>query len=131
MTEIKQFAFYFNSTRFAMEHYPTFFFKVTAAPQVVVAGKEVHFNTSVGQFTDFSQETGITFGYDHSIFVPKIKHIPQHIYSRSLFLDAIQEIYQPTLHHATVGNGTRAQMGIRNEIYVLQGFLHFTYRFAL
>jgi hypothetical protein len=99
-----------------MKHYSALFYEIVFHPKVMIARKIVHFNAKVGEFGDFTQESGETFGNYRLIFVPEVEHIAKQIHGTCLVFDAIEEAYETTFLHATALNGKTAKMCIGEEI---------------
>ena len=97
----------------------TLLLEVAVGPEVVVAGKKVYLYAAVGEFGELAEKSGVALGHHVAVLVPEIKHIAQEIDGGSLVLDAVKKPHQPALVHPGVGDGERAQVGIREEIDVL------------
>lgn len=109
----------FGGQGLAVDDDAAFLFEIAVGPDVVVAGEEVDFDTHIGQFGEFSEETGVAAGHDITVFVPEVKHVAKEIDSGGLVLDAVEETDQTALVHARMVYGERAQMGVGKEIYRL------------
>ena len=117
MRKVKSLAVEFRNESLAMKRNATFLLQVIAHPKVVVADKEMHLYAHVREFGNLTQEARVALGYDKLILVPEVKHISQQVDSTRLMLDAVKEIYEPTLLCASMRYGTTAQVGVREEIY--------------
>ena len=45
----------------------------------MVAGEEVNLYAGISQFAYFPQQADMSFRYHIAVFMPEIKHVPQHI----------------------------------------------------
>ena len=104
MSQEKLFPVNFTSQRSAVNNYPTFLLQIVSAPDVMISNEEMHFNSHIRQFRQFSQEAGITFRNHQFELIPEVKHIPQQINSCCLMLDTIQKVDQPALLSTSMRN---------------------------
>ena len=88
--------------RFTMDNNPTFLFQIIAAPDIMVADKEMHLYSHIRQLGDFSQETGISFWNNQLEFIPEIEHVAQQIYGCRLMLDTVEKVNQPAFLRTTM-----------------------------
>ena len=119
MGQVELLAMDFCGQRFAVQDDAAFLRQVVAAPDVMVARKEVYFHSEVRQFGQLAQKARVAFGHHQLEFVPEVKHVAQQIDGRSLVLDAVQKVHQPAFLRTAVLDGTRTQMGVGEEIYIL------------
>ena len=75
--------------RLGVQRHAAFLHQVIAAPDVVVARKEVHLHAPVGQFAELPEKTGVATGHHRLVFIPEIKDVSQQINRRSLILDTV------------------------------------------
>ena len=92
MGKIELFSVDFRSKGFAVNGYSAFLGQVIPAPDVVVAGKEVHFHAHVRQFGQFAEKAGVAFGHDGAELVPEVEHVSQQIYGGCLVLDTVEKV---------------------------------------
>ena len=59
----------------------------------MVSCEEVYLYAHISQLRQFSQETGVAFGYNIFVFVPEVEHVSQQIYCRCFVLDAVEETH--------------------------------------
>ena len=75
--------------RLGVQRHAAFLHQVIAAPDVVVARKEVHLHAPVGQFAELPEKTCVATGHHRLVFIPKIKDVSQQVDRRSLILDTV------------------------------------------
>ena len=75
VSEKENLAIEFGGLRLLVEDNTTLLFEILVSPNVVVARKVMHLDAHIGEFGDFSQETGETLGYHIFVFVPEVEHV--------------------------------------------------------
>ena len=103
---------------FFMNNHPTFFVEVVFHPQIVVAHKQMKFYAPIAQFAQFSQKPCKAARHHISIFMPKVKHVTEHIYGFGLVFYRVEKCHEAFLVATRVFESPRTKVGIRNEIYV-------------
>ena len=98
----------FGGQRLPVDDDTTLLLEIAVCPDVVVAGKEMDFDTHVCQFGQFAEETGVATGHDITVFVPEVKHVAKEIDGGGLVLDAVEETDQTAFVHARMVDGKRA-----------------------
>ncbi len=86
--------------------------KVVPVPEVVVAAKQVDFNTLIRQIRQSPQQTRVSLGHGVPVLKPKIKQIPHQIQGAGVRSDGSQPRHQLLLPEATGGRGGGPQMGV-------------------
>jgi hypothetical protein len=89
-----------------MQDNPTLLLQVITTPHVVVSCKEVHFYSSVGKFTDFTQKTSKTLRNYGLVLKPEIKHVSKQIDCLCMILDVVKKVDKTTLLGSTMLYGT-------------------------
>ncbi len=102
MRQIEHLAVEFDRCRFVVYNHPALSAQVVQCPHVVVSGKEMHFHSVVGEFRQFSEETGKAARHYRLIFKPEVEHIAKHIHSLSFVLYLVKEIHQPAFLRAVM-----------------------------
>jgi len=120
MPEEEQLIGEFDSDGLVVHDHATLLLEVVLDPDVVVAGKEMHLDTVVGEFADLAQQTRKTLGHAMLIFEPKVEDVTQEIDSLCLVLDLIEETHQATFLLTGMRNGQTAQVGIGEKVDVFQ-----------
>ena len=103
---------YLHCLGLCVHRHAAFVVQVAVGPDIVVAGKEVHFDAHIGEFGDFTKETRVAFGHHVAIFIPKIEHVAKQIDGARLRLYGVKESHQPPFLRAVVVYRPRAKVSI-------------------
>ena len=100
-----------------MHNHAALLLEIVVHPQVVVARKEVYFNTVVREFGNLSQQPCVAFRHDVAVLVPEVEDVAEQVYRGSFVLDAVEEVYEPSFLHASVRYGEAAEVCVGDEVY--------------
>lgn len=64
---------------FAVNVHARFFWEIVEHPEIVIAGKEMHLDTFVGQFGNFPQNASETAWNNPAVFEPEVEDITEKV----------------------------------------------------
>ena len=119
VSQIEKLAVDFCRQRFVVHYHSTFVLKVAEHPNIVIACEVVYLDTHVGKLREFPEEACVTLRNGISPLVPEVEHVAKKIHCCRAVLYLVKETHQSSLLLALVVNCPRAEVGVRQNIYVL------------
>ena len=115
-------AAYFHCAFLVVEYYAAFLREIVLLPQIMVANEEMDFHTRIGQFADFTEQTGIAARYDGLVLIPEVEYIAKQIYCGGFVLDAVKKVHKSPLLRALMADGKATKVGVGDEIDGFHGY---------
>src|ERR1041385_77534 len=95
-----------------------FIAEIIADPEVMVTGKIVYCNSTVGELVQFRKQAVKALGNYRPILEPCVKKVPHDEELLCVFLDMVKKSNQPLFLHAFFLFCAQSEMSIRYEIHL-------------